>query len=151
MKLTTQKRLAADILKCSKKRIKFDLSRLDDIKESITKADIKSLIKDKAITEKPIRGVSRARAKYISLQKRKGRRKGFGSRKGKKTARLPGKRRWINVIRLQRKFLKNLKESRLISQESYKDLYSKAKGGFFRSKSHLKLFIEEHDLIKKEK
>jgi len=44
MKLNLQKRLAAQILKCSEKRIQLDTTRLSDIKEAITKADIKSLI-----------------------------------------------------------------------------------------------------------
>ena len=49
MKLDNQKRLAAQILKCSKKRVKFDPDRSSDIKESITKADIRNLIKEEAI------------------------------------------------------------------------------------------------------
>ena len=87
MQLDTKKRLAAQILKCSKNRIWFDVDRLEDIKEAITKADIRSLIADKAVKEKPVKGVSRTRARKTALQKRKGRRKGIGSRKGKKTAR----------------------------------------------------------------
>jgi large subunit ribosomal protein L19e len=49
MKLKVQKRLAADILKCSIKKIKIDQSRLEDIKESITKKDIRTLIKEGAV------------------------------------------------------------------------------------------------------
>ena len=37
MKIKHQKRLAGQILKCSKNKIKYDLSRIDDIKEAITK------------------------------------------------------------------------------------------------------------------
>ena len=53
----------------------------------------------------------------------------------------------MTKIRLQRKFLNELKESKLLSIENYKDLYKKAKGGYFRSKRHIKLFIDEHKLI----
>ena len=49
MELKAQKRIAGVILKCSPKRIRFDPDRLSDIKESITKVDIKSLINDKAV------------------------------------------------------------------------------------------------------
>ena len=151
MQLNTQKRLAAQILKCSKNRIWFDQDRLEDIKESITKADIRSLIGDNAIKEKPAKGVSRARARKIALQKRKGRRKGHGSRKGKKTARLRKKIAWANSIRIQRRFLKELRDKGIITKSTYQNLYLKAKGGFFRSKRHIKLYIEERNLAKTKK
>ncbi len=148
MKLKIQKRLAAYILKCSPKRIAFDKERLDEIKESITKADIKSLIKDKAIIRTPVKGISRVRAKKRKLQKRKGRQKGAGSRKGKRTARLSKKDKRISTIRIQRDFLKNLREKGVISRNIYQNLYRKSKGGFFRSKRHIKMYIEENRLAK---
>jgi len=143
MKVDNQKRLAARILKCSKKRIKFDPDRLSDIKEAITKADIKGLIKDKAITKIHARGVSRGRARKRLVQKRKGKQKGEGSRKGSQSARLPSKKRWMNKIRAQRAFLKMLKEKKIIDDKLYRDLYLKSKGGFFRSRRHIKLYLEE--------
>lgn len=149
MKLDNQKRLAAKILKCSKNRIVFDTENLEDIKESITKADIKSLISGKAIKKKQIKGSSKSRIRKNKIQKRKGRRKGYGSRKGKVTARLSSKEKWMNAIRLQRRFLKELRDKEIINKKDYRDLYMKSKGGFFRSKNHIKLFIEEHNLAKK--
>jgi len=148
--LTTQKRLAARILKCSKKKIWLDPEQADDIKEAITNIDVKSLIKKKTIKKKNTNYSSRVRARAIKIQKSKGRRKGQGSRKGKKKARSPKKRNWINHIRLQRSLLKELKENNKIENKTYRDLYLKSKGGFFRSKRHLKLYIEEHNLIKNE-
>ena len=149
MELKLQKRIAADIMKCSEKRVVFDTDRLEDIKEAITKLDIRSLIGDKAIKQKPVKGVSKVRARKISLQKRKGKRKGAGSRKGKKTARLSKKKAWINKIRVQRRFLKELKNKNIITKTDYHSLYLKSKGGFFRSKRHIKLYIEERELVKK--
>ena len=70
MMLKLQKRLAADVLGCSEKRVLFDQDRLEDIKEAITKLDIRSLIADGTIREKPIKGISRARARKTALQKR---------------------------------------------------------------------------------
>jgi len=151
MKLKTQKRLASQILKCSPKRVKFDEDRLEDIKEAITKADIRSLIIDKAISKKNKKGISRVRAKKRATQKRKGKQRGQGSRKGKKTARAPKKNEWMNRIRLQRLFLKELKEKGLINKNTFRLLYNKAKGGFFRSKRHIKIYLEEHDLINEKK
>jgi len=149
MNLRLQKRLAADVLKCSEKRILFDTNRLEDIKGAITKMDIRALIADRVIQKKPMKSVSRCRARKIAIQKRKGDRKGMGSRKGKKTARSPRKSVWIKKIRIQRNFLKELKNKGIITKPDYHSLYNKSKGGFFRSKRHIKLYIEEHELAKK--
>jgi len=148
MNLKTQKRLAAAVFGCSPKKVWFDNSRLEDIKGAITKADIRSLIKQKAIMQKPAKGVSRGRARKIHIQKIKGRRKGHGSRQGKKTARLPRKLGWINKIRAQRKLLSLLKEKKIIDNKTFRMLYLKAKGGFFRSRRHIKIYLEEHGLAK---
>lgn len=146
MKLTVQKRLSAAILKCSPKRIKFDPKRLNDIKEAITKADLKTLINEKTITRIPARGISRVRARKRAEQRKKGLQKGPGSRKAKKTATMTKKDSWIKRIRIQREFLKELKEKQIIDAPTYKNLYRKSKGGFFRSKRHIKLYIDEHEL-----
>jgi len=148
MQLKIQKRLAGQILKTSKKNIWLDQNRLEEIKESITKNDIKSLIKDKAIKGKNIIGISRYRARARKAQKRKGRRSGSGSIKGGKYARLSKKDRWINHIRVQRKFLQNLRDKGIINKSSYRPLYMKSKGGFFRSKRHIKLYMQEHGIVK---
>lgn len=148
MKLDAQKKLAADVLKCSPKRVWFDPERLADIKESITKVDIKGLVKDKAIAKKPVKAVSRGRARVRQQQRRAGRRKGHGSRKGSANARASEKSVWINKIRAQRELLKKIKEKGLITGPVYRRLYEKSKGGFFRSKKHLKLYIEERHLAK---
>src|SRR3989338_9726143 len=98
MQLKIQKRLAAQILKTSGKKIRLDSDRLEEIKEAITKADIKSLIKDNAITEKRVRGISGYRINKKRLQKSKGRRSSFGSRKGSKGARRCKKGAWIRRV-----------------------------------------------------
>lgn len=150
MRLDVQKRLAAAIFECSKNRIKLDENRLDDIKEAITKQDIRTLINQGAVYKMPLKGTSRVRANKIRKQKTKGRQKGHGSRKGKSTARTPKKERWMNLVRLQRTLLKTMKANEIISQKTYRNLYNKSKGGFFRSKRHIKLYIEEHNLAKKQ-
>jgi large subunit ribosomal protein L19e len=149
MKLKTQKRLAADVLKCSPKRVIFDEERLEDIKESITKADIRALVIDKAISKKNKKGVSRIRARKRQIQRKKGKQRGQGTRKGKKTARTPKKITWMNKIRTQRNLLRNLKEKELIDNKTFRELYKKTKGGYFRSRRHIKIYLEEHGLIKK--
>ena len=143
MKLNTQKALAAKLLDCSKKRVIFDTERLEEIKEAITKADLRGLIKDEAISAKPIKKNSRGRARKRQEQRRKGKQKGHATRKGKKTARAPKKMVWMRKIRNQRKFIKLLKDKEIINKEINSDLRSKAKGGFFRSKRHIKIFLDK--------
>lgn len=149
MKLAVQKRLAASVVKCSPKHVSFDTDRLSDIKEAITRADIKSLIKTGAIKVRKIRGISRSRIRHRIMQKKKGRRAGFGSRKGTPYSRLPKKSRWIRKIRTQRRMLKMLKEGKELNKRNYRLLYRKAKGGVFRDKHHLQLYIDEHKLREK--
>lgn len=152
MQLKPQKRMAAELTKRSRKKIVFDPENLEDIKGAITKFDINSLIKRGVIKVLPKKGISRGRARKKAEQKRKGRQKGHGSRKGKKTARFPKKRRWISRVRIQRRVLRNLRDKKKIERKTYRDLYLKVKGGFFRSKRHLYLYINERDLsIKNEK
>ena len=149
MTLRLQKRIAAQLLKCGVNRVKFDPTRLDEIKEAITKVDVGSLISSDAIIRAPMIGTARSKARITLIQKRKKRQKGFGSKKGRQTSRDPKKRKWINAIRIQRSFLKELKENSIVDNNTYQTLYLKAKGGFFRSKRHIKLYLEEHGLAKK--
>ncbi len=150
MNLDVQKRLVADIVKGSSKRVKFDTMRLDDIKKAITKNDIKSLIQEGVIQIVPKRGISRGRVRKAHDQKKKGLRRGQGSRKGRAGAREDTKTTWMNRIRLQRSYLKTLKDKNVITNELYRELYLKSKGGFFRSKRHIKLYLTEQGLIKNE-
>jgi len=146
--LRLQKRLASEVLKCSQHRVYLNPERTSDIQEAITKTDIRGLIKQGVIAEKKIKGTSRVRARKIQVQKRKGRQKGSGSRKGKFTARSKPKEVWMNTVRAQRKFLKELKDKDLLSSASFWELYKKSKGGFFRSVRHIKLFIKEKGMVK---
>lgn len=155
MQLNVQKKLAANILGISIKRISLDLEKLeeleieiDELKQSITKDDIRRFIKNGVIKARQKTGTSRSRARKILVQKRKGRRTGEGSRKGKSRARLSKKDAWMNKIRPQREFLKDLKSKDVIDSSDYQKMYRKAKGGFFRSKRHIKLYLEEHEIIK---
>ena len=120
MRLTSQKRLAGIIFKRSPKKIKVDSSRLAEIKECITKADIRALIIDKAIFAKPVQKSSKGRIRKKLAQKRKGRQSGGGSKKGTKNARSPRKRVWINKIRKQRVFLNELREKELFDRKGYR-------------------------------
>ena len=147
MNLKTQKRIASNVLDVSAKRVVFSTEHLSDIKEAITRQDIQGLISQGVIRKVQEKGISRVRARKIQIQKKKGRKKGQGSRKGKKTARAPKKKVWMAKIRLQRLFLKKLLTSKKIPTTTYRSLYRKSKGGFFRSKRHIQLYIKEKGLI----
>lgn len=147
MNLKVQKRLAAQILNCSPGRVAFNDDRLEDIKQAITKRDLKLLIGDGAIVKKDGNFTSRVRANKLALQKRKGRRKGEGTKKGKFAARFKPKQTWMRTIRIQREFVKMLLEKGIITRLAYRELYLKCKGGYFRSRRHIKLYLEEHDTL----
>ncbi|NQU79823.1 50S ribosomal protein L19e [Candidatus Woesearchaeota archaeon] len=149
MKLSVQKRLAASIFKSSQKRVWFDQDRLPDIKESITKQDLKGLISEGVIRLKPETSISRGRARQKKIQKGKGLQKGKGSRKGGLRARIPKKDLWKVKMRVQRGFLKILRDKGFITRSIYQNLYLKSKGGFFRSKRHIKIYLDEHKLTEK--
>ncbi len=148
MKLTTQKRLAADVMKIGKSRVWMDPDFEDEISLAITRDDIRRLIDESAIQKKPMRGVSRGRARHRLRQKRKGQRSGPGRKKGKATSKLSGKDRWMMKIRPMRKELKKLRAEGKITSRIYRELYLKAKGNAFRNTAHLRTYITERRLSK---
>jgi large subunit ribosomal protein L19e len=143
-KLEFQKRLAAAIMKIGKSRVWIspEKEKQKEIKSAITRADVKKFISKGDIKEKPEK-IKRPREK-------KKKRKGPGSRKGSKYARLPRKRRWINTVRPLRRMLKELKDEGKIDNSTYRKLYMLVKGGQFRSRSHMRIYMEQHGMIKKE-
>jgi len=147
--LRSQRRMAADILKCGVHRVWIDPERMDEVARAQTKDDIRRLIKEGVIRKKPIKGQSRVRARKRHEQRKKGRQRGPGRRKGAKGARMPRKRQWIQRIRAIRRELRRLRDEGKIDRSTYRKLYMMAKGGYFRDRSHLLMYIEEHDLWKK--
>lgn len=149
MKLDTQKRKAASLMKTSPKKIKLNPTLLSEIKEAITKTDLRGLIRDGIIKKEQDKGISKARSRKIKVQRRKGLRKGSSHKKGSSNARTKDKEIWKNKVRSQRTLLKELKDKGALDNKSYRMLYMKVKGGYFRSKRHIKLYIEEQGLVKK--
>jgi large subunit ribosomal protein L19e len=145
MDLKVQKRLASQILNCSPDRVVFNDDRLEDIKQAITNRDLRLLIGDGAISKKAGNFTSKFRARKLAVQKRKGRRSGAGNMKGKATARANPKEAWMNRIRVQRVFVLLLLNKKIITRAAYRELYLKCKGGYFRSRRHIKLYLQDHD------
>jgi large subunit ribosomal protein L19e len=150
--LRNQRRMAADLLKCGENRVWMDPDRLEEIAKAVTRGDINILINGGAIISKQTHGISNARKKYAQAQRKKGRRKGQGSRKGPKHARLPRKDQWIRTIRPIRAYLKELRDQKILDASKYRTYYKQAKGGTFRNKQHLKTHLLADNVpIKEEK
>ena len=142
MDLKSQRRMAADVLGVGENRVWIDPEHQEEVSEAITRKDIRNLIEGGAIAKRDEKGTSSARAKQKKKQKKKGRRKGQGSRSGSKSARNPDKQEWMDRIRAIRSRLKEMRDEGEVSQEEYRDLYDKAKGGFFRDVKHLENHVE---------
>lgn len=134
--LNKKKELAAKTLKVGKNRLHFDQDHLADIKEAITRQDIKDLYAEGIITIKPIKG----RKKIV---KRKTRR---GPGKIKKTVN-KRKQVYVKITRKLRAYLTELKKLGVINRELYIDLRKKIRMRTFRSKAHLKEYLETHEEI----
>ena len=142
MNLEGQRRLAAKIMKAGKSRVKFDEERIEDVAGALTREDIRGLIKTGAITSKQKKGNSRWRIRFKNKQKSKGRARGYGHRKGKKAARTPSKRKWIDKIRALRDELRKMRDEKTIKGGQYRTLYRQIKGNLFSSRRHLRESVE---------
>ena len=138
MQITNQKKMAAQLLKCGVHRVWINPSYLAQVAQSVQKEDIREAIDNGWIKAKAIKGTSRVRALKRASQKQKGRRKGQGKRSGTANARNPRKQRWMATIRAQRRTLKEMREEGILERSQYRHYYLKAKGGSYRSISHMK-------------
>ncbi|MBU0470454.1 MAG: 50S ribosomal protein L19e [Nanoarchaeota archaeon] len=145
--MRNKKQVVAKIMKTSPYKVKFSTDALEDIKKAITRADFRGLIAVGKITKSDKNLASKAGARKNAEQKRKGRRKNSGSKSGSKFSVVDKKAKWAAKVRVQRTFLRNLKENELITKKDYRKLYLRSKGGFFRNKRHIKLYLKEQNLI----
>jgi large subunit ribosomal protein L19e len=141
MSLRGQKRLAADLLGGGLNRVWIDPEENDRVQSAITRDEIKKLIREGRIRLLPKTGVSRGR-----VRARSGRRKKAGSRKGSQK---PGKEAWVLKIRAIRRHLQWLRDKRQLAPGGYKTLQAMAKGGAFRSGSHVDEYVKAHQMLRK--
>jgi large subunit ribosomal protein L19e len=140
--IAKKRELAARVLNVGVNRVRFEPDRLEDISDSITRENIRSLVKSGAIWTVQPKGSSRGRAiKKRSVWKVHG--KGPGSKKGKKTARVGKKRVYVVKTRSMRYHLKVMKERKDISNDMYWYLYKRVNGGQVRSLAHLRELVKE--------
>ncbi len=132
MNLKKKKKLVSRALKVGIGRVRLNPEMREEIKEAITRQDIKDLKKEKIIKVKEKRG--RKKKKKRKIKKRQGKRK-------KKTRK--GKKDYVKLTRKLRKYIKNLKTRNKISKERYYELRKKIRSKVFRDFAHLKASIEE--------
>ncbi|MFP8956986.1 50S ribosomal protein L19e [Natrialbaceae archaeon A-CW3] len=140
--LSSQKRLAADVLDVGKNRVWFDPEAQGDIASAITREEIRELVDDGVIRAKDARGNSRGRARERNKKRAYGHKKGPGKRRGKKGARQNEKEQWTSQIRAQRRKLRELRDKGELTPTQYRQLYRKASGGEFRSVRYLLNYID---------
>lgn len=119
--------LAAKTFNVGKGRIVFNQARLADIKEAITKQDLRDLLADKAIFIKEIGGRK-------SPEKRTTRRREGSIRKRMKR----GKREYIKITRKLRRHLAELKRKKSMKVEHYEKLRKEIRARAFKDKTHFK-------------
>jgi large subunit ribosomal protein L19e len=127
MNLKKKKKLAAKALKVGVERVAFNPSRIEEIKEAITKQDMKELKLSGAILIKDKRG---RRTKTI----RKTRRRAGSVRKKVNKS----KQEYVKLTRKLRRHLREIRNQEKINEEKYKELMKKIRMRAFKSKRHLK-------------
>ena len=130
MNLSKKKALAVKTLKKGKKRIVFLESRLNDIKEAITKQDIRDLHKEGAIVIKELKGKRK--------KKKRKTKKGKGNVRKKVNKR---KKDYVTLTRKLRKYLNEIKNQKKLSKEESNEIGKRIRNKMFRSKSHMKEYI----------
>jgi len=147
--LASQRRLAAQILKVGQNRVWMDPEKGDDVELAMTREEVRKLIHEGVIKPLPEVGVSRGRARILHEKKKKGRRSGPGSKTGAAYAKISRKDRWMSKIRALRKRLRGLKAKKIVSENTYRKLYTMASSGRFATVAELERYAKSHDLWRK--
>ena len=130
MNLKNKKSLAVKTLKVGRERIVFLPSRIDEIKEAITKQDIRDLKQEGAIVVKEVQG-----RKKVARRKKA---RGVGKVKKKVNKR---KQEYVKMTRKLRKHVAVKKKSGELSREEIKDIRNKIRNRKYSSLRNLKEYV----------
>ncbi len=133
-------------MKCGVSRVR--MTQGEETDEALTREDIRGLIQKGVISSVQKKGTSKFGVKRKLEQKKKGRMKGPGKRKGTKGARKNDKTQWMEKVRPLRKLLADMRESGQITKQDYGTLYRRVKGGFFRNRKHILFYMKENEMLK---
>jgi large subunit ribosomal protein L19e len=145
MDLNQVKKLAAKVSGVGETKIR--IRDREKAAQAMTRDDVRALIKQGKIEALPKVGVSKFRARKIKAQKKKGRQRGHGTRRGAKKARTPRKQIWMTKVRALRRKLVSIRPE--LKEGAYRTLYNMIKGGYFRDKGHLMLYVKEREMMVK--
>jgi len=130
MDLSRKKKLIARTLNVGVGRVRFNVNNIGEIKEAITKQDIRDLVVAKAIFVKEVKGMKanapRKRRRAGSIRMRPNRRK----------------KNYMVLTRGLRNYLSEIKKHGTINNEEFGTLRKGVRSKEFRNKSHLKEHIQ---------
>ena len=130
MNLRKKTALAIKTMGVGKERIVFVESRKEEIKDAITKQDIRDLVKEGAIVIKAIKGRKK-------VGKRKNKRSTGKIKKKVKTK----KKNYVIMTRKLRSYINSVKEGLGLSRGEIKEIRNRIRNKGFRSKAILKEYL----------